>query len=82
MLHTLDFEDILATVAFFFEKNTKCKFWTAYQERRYGTLLIIQHTVFLRYIALVGGFIPSLHCIFCCFLLQATQVTVEARRGR
>ena len=38
MLHTLDFEDILATVAFLFEKNTKCKFWTAYQERRYGTL--------------------------------------------
>ena len=60
MLHTLDFEDVLATVAFFFEKNPKCQFWTAYQERRYGTLLVIQHTVFLKYIrsTIVGGFIP------------------------
>ena len=28
-----DFEDILATVSYFVDKNPKCTFWTAYQER-------------------------------------------------
>ena len=68
-LHTLDFEDVLATVAFFFEKNPKCKFWTTYQERRYSTLLTVQHTVYY-YIAPYGSLIPLTFC--CSFLLQAT----------
>ena len=68
-LHTLDFEDVLATVAFFFEKNPKCKFWTTYQERRYSTLLIIQHTVFLMYIIYIEPYgslipLPALHLLF------------------
>lgn len=32
-IHT-DFEDILATVNYFIDKNPHCTFWTAYQERR------------------------------------------------
>ncbi|CAI8054051.1 Methyltransferase-like protein 23 [Geodia barretti] len=28
-----DFEDILATVSYFMDKNRHCKFWTSYQER-------------------------------------------------
>lgn len=28
-----DFEDILATVNYFMDKNPRCRFWTAYQER-------------------------------------------------
>ena len=30
-----DFEDVLVTVAYLMEKNSSCKFWTTYQERRY-----------------------------------------------
>lgn len=29
-----DFEDVLVTVAYLMEKNSSCKFWTTYQERR------------------------------------------------
>lgn len=35
MLFPIDFEDILVTVHYLMEKNTNCKFWTSYQERRY-----------------------------------------------
>ena len=30
----LDFDDILATVAFLLEQNPEAEFWTSYQERR------------------------------------------------
>ena len=30
-----DFEDVIATVSYFMEKNKNCKFWTSYQERRW-----------------------------------------------
>jgi hypothetical protein len=29
-----DFDDVLATVSFFINKNPSAKFWTTYQERR------------------------------------------------
>ena len=35
MCMSLDFDDILATVAFLLDRNPKGEFWTAYQERRY-----------------------------------------------
>ena len=45
----VDFEDVLATVSFVMEKNPACKFWTTYQERRYGysrpTILSTLYTI-------------------------------------
>lgn len=30
-----DFEDVIASIAFIFDRNPNCKFWTTYQQRRY-----------------------------------------------
>lgn len=32
----IDFEPIIATVAYLIDKNPQCQFWTTYQVRRYS----------------------------------------------